>query len=204
LARPSRTTRLGEALDIIQGLLSAKLQSYRGQHFRLDNARLFDRPKIKPRVIVAAGGPRAARLAATKADGLIATEPLADLIDTFKSAGGSGPRYAEVGMCWAEEEEEAQKTAHRYFRWSLTGWPVQAELPDTEGFAAASQHITPEMVAQQISCGPSLNKHLDAIEKFVKAGFDHIILVQIGRDQDYFLEAFHSKLAFELRGLKAA
>ena len=198
-----RHERLGEALDIIQGLLSDKLHSYHGKYLRLDNARLFDRPKNKPRVVVAAGGPHAARLAAEKAEGLIATEPLVDLIDTFKSAGGSGPRYAEVGMCWAEKEEEAQKIAHRYFRWSLTGWPVQAELPDTHGFAAASKYITREMVAQQISCGPSTTKHLDAIEKFVKAGFDHIILVQIGPDQDYFLGAFQSKLALELRGLKA-
>jgi hypothetical protein len=39
-------------------------------------------------------------------------------------------------MWYAEREEDARQTAHRYFRWSVMGWPVQAELPDTEGFAA--------------------------------------------------------------------
>jgi G6PDH family F420-dependent oxidoreductase len=62
-----RHERLGEALDIIQGLLAGKITSYRGRHLQLDHAKLFDRPTRKPAVIVAAGGPEAARLAAEKA-----------------------------------------------------------------------------------------------------------------------------------------
>ena len=46
-------------------------------------------------------------------------------------AGGKGPRYAEVA-CVRQERGDARKTAHKYFRWSVTGWPVQAELPDTK------------------------------------------------------------------------
>ena len=49
-----RHERLSEALDIIQGLLAGKLTTYRGRHFQLDHAKLFDRPKRKPPVIVAA------------------------------------------------------------------------------------------------------------------------------------------------------
>lgn len=102
-------------------------------------------------------------------------------------------------MCYAEREEDAQKTAHRYFRWSVTGWPVMAELPDTDSFAAASRHLSPEMVAQLVSCGPSPDRHLEAISRYVQAGFDHIILVQIGPDQDAFLEFFERELASGLR-----
>ncbi len=85
---------------------------------------------------------------------LIATEPRAELVDAFVAAGGTGPRYAEVAMCYAKREEDAQKTAHHYFRWSLAGWPVMAELPDTKGFAAASKTVSPAAVAEQVSCGP--------------------------------------------------
>jgi hypothetical protein len=122
----------------------------------------------------------------------MATEPRKDLVEAF---GRKGPRYAEVAMCCAKREDDARQTAHRYFRWSLTGWPVQAELPDTKGFEAASKHIPPEAVAEKISCGPSAEQHLEAIGKFIKAGFDHIILVQIGPDQDYFLDLFKRELA---------
>jgi G6PDH family F420-dependent oxidoreductase len=197
--RGERHERLAEAVDIIQGLLAGTLTNYQGGYFVLDNARLFDRPHVKPPVVIAAGGARAARIAARKGDGLIATEPRADLVEAFNSTGGSGPRYAEVSMCYGKQEEEAQQTAHRYFRWSITGWPVMAELPDTDSFASATRHLSPETVAQKVSCGPSVERHLQAIDRYIQAGYDHIILTQIGPDQDGFVEFFERELAPNLR-----
>jgi G6PDH family F420-dependent oxidoreductase len=199
-----RHERLAEAVDIIQGLLTGELTNYRGKYFQLDHARLYDRPDTKPAVAIAAGGTQAARLAGRKGDGLVTTEPRADLIEAFAGAGGSGARYAEVAICHAEREEDARATAHRYFRWSVTGWPVQAELPDTEGFAAASEHVTPETVAQTVSCGPSPERHLEAVDRYVQAGYDHIILLQIGPDQDRFIDLFERELAPALRDRSAA
>ena len=199
-----RHERLSEALDIIQGLLSGKLTSYRGQHFQLDHAKLFDRPKRKLPVIVAAGGPDAGRLAGEKADGLIVREPEKELIKAFTAGGGKGPRYAEVAMCCGADEDKAAKTAHRYFRWSLAGWPVLAELPHDEAFAAASEHVSVETIGEEISCGPSADRHLEAIHEFTAIGCDHIILTQIGPDQDFFFELFERKLAPALRAKKAA
>jgi G6PDH family F420-dependent oxidoreductase len=197
--RIERRERLAEAIDIIQGLLAGTLTNYRGRHFQLDHTRLFDRPKRKPAVAVAAGGIEAARLAGEKADALVATEARPELVGAFAAAGGSGPRYAEVALCYAEREDEARRTAHRYFRWSLAGWPVMAELPDTEGFAAASKHVTPEAVAAQITCGPSPERHLEAIRRYVDAGYDHIILVQVGPEQAKFVDFFERELALILR-----
>jgi G6PDH family F420-dependent oxidoreductase len=191
-----RHERFLEAIEIIQGLLTGELSNYRGKYLQLDNAKLYDRPARKPPVVIAAGGPKAARFASEKGDGLMATEPRKDLVEAF---GRRGPRYAEVAMCCARKEDDARAAAHKYFRWSLTGWPVQAELPDPKGFAAASQHIAPEAVAAKISCGPSAAKHLEAVRKFTEAGFDHIVLVQIGPDQDYFFDLFKRELAPALR-----
>ena len=74
-----------------------------------------------------------------------------------------------------------------------------AELPDTDSFAAASRHVSPGIVAQFISCGPSPDRHLEAVNRYIRAGFDHIILVQIGPDQDRFFEFFERELASALR-----
>jgi alkanesulfonate monooxygenase SsuD/methylene tetrahydromethanopterin reductase-like flavin-dependent oxidoreductase (luciferase family) len=87
----------------------------------LDDAKLYDRPDRAPAIIGAAGGPEAARLAARKADGMITTVPQADLIEAFRAAGGRGPLYAEVPMCYAASEQKAREIAHRYHRWSLAG-----------------------------------------------------------------------------------
>jgi G6PDH family F420-dependent oxidoreductase len=194
-----RHERFREAIDIIQGLLRGEISTYRGRHLQLENARLYDRPSTRPPVVIAAGGPRAARIAAEKADGLMATEPRRDLVEAY---GCKGPRYCEVAMCCDRSEEAAARTAHKYFRWALTGWPVMAELPDARGFEAATAQISPQVVAEKISCGPSAEKHLAAIRKYVKAGFDHIILVQIGPNQEAFFELFQRELAPALRAAK--
>jgi hypothetical protein len=55
------------------------------------------------------------------------------------------------------------------------------------------------MVAQQVSCGPSPERHLEALEKYRKAGFDHLILTQVGPDQAGFVEFFERALAPALR-----
>ena len=196
----SRHERFVEAIEIIQGLLDGSLHNYAGKHFNLDDAKLYDRPSTKPPVIVAAGGPQAAQLAGKTADGLMATEANKEIVAAYQEAGGKGPRYAEVGLCLGRDEKMARHTAHKYFRWSVTGWPVQAELPNPKGFAAASAHVSEAQVAEKIPCGPSIERHVQAIEKFIAAGFDHIVLTQIGPEQDYFLEVFEKELGPALRG----
>jgi G6PDH family F420-dependent oxidoreductase len=194
-----RHERFSEALDIILGLLSGELTDYRGSYLTLDTAKLYDLPTKKLPVVVAAGGPQAAKLAAEKAHGLMATTAEKELVDAYRTSGGTGPRYAEVSLCAGKSEEAAKETAHKYFRWAVTGWPVQAELPDTKGFKAASSHVAPETVAKQITCGPSPKRHLEAIQKYIEAGFDHIVLTQIGTEQEYFLNMFERDLAPALR-----
>jgi hypothetical protein len=76
---------------------------------------------------------------------------------------------------------------------------VQAELPNTRGFEAATKHVTPEVVAQQVTCGPSAEMHLKSITKFIEAGYDHIILTQVGPQQAEFIAFFERELAPALR-----
>jgi G6PDH family F420-dependent oxidoreductase len=199
-----RHERLREAVAIIQGLLGEELSTYSGRHFRLDHAKIFDRPSKKPPVILAAGGDDAAALAGEACDRLIVTEPKKELLAAYKKAGGKGPRYAEVAVCYANSKADAEKTAHKYFRWSVAGWPVLAELPHEEAFAAASEHVPVEAVAETVACGPTVDDYLAAIGKYTKAGCDRIILNQVGPDQDAFFAFFEAKLGPALRVRKAA
>ena len=95
-----RQERLEEAIDVIRLLFSGETCSHRGEYFELDRARIFDLPDEPPPIVVAAGGPRAARIAGEKADGLIATEPSHEITSAYRDAGGEGPRCAEIGVCW--------------------------------------------------------------------------------------------------------
>ena len=59
-------------------------------------------------------------------------------------------------------------------------------------------------MAEKITCGPSAERHLKAVRRYIDAGFDHIVLTQIGPEQDYFLELFEKEFAPALHGKKKA
>ena len=199
-----RHDRLSEAYDIIRGLLDGTLRNYRGAYFTLDGAKLFDRPDRPVPIVGAAGGPQAARLAGRKADGLITTVPERELVEAYASVGGRGPKYAEVALCYAASEDKARDTVYRYYRWSMLGGGANTELPDTEAFAGASSHIPLEAVAESVSCGPSPDRHLDSIRTYLDAGYDHVILTQLGPEQDAFFQFFERELRPRLRHREAA
>ena len=83
-------------------------------------------------------------------------------------------------MSFDQDEKAARSRAHQQFRWFAGGWKVNAELPGTAGFAAASESVTEDEVAEQIPCGSDVDRHLEAIAKFADAGFTHLALVQVG------------------------
>jgi G6PDH family F420-dependent oxidoreductase len=193
-----RQERLGEAVEIIRLLFSGETCSYRGRQLALADARLFDRPETPPQILVAAGGPRAARLAGELADGLIATEPKHQVVQAYRAAGGRGPRMAEIGVCWARSERDALQTIHRYARWNALGWPVLPELPNTSSFAAATEGVRPEDAAKNVAHGPDPKRFLESIREFESAGFDELLLHQIGPDQKGFMRFFQEELRPEL------
>lgn len=189
-----RHERLTEALDIINLLWRGGYQSYEGKHLQLEDAQVFDLPGKLPVIAVAAGGKDAAELAATHGSGLFATEPRSDLVETYRAAGGDGPRYAEIPMAWAPTVDAAVSAAHETSRWALTGWKVMAELPNPVNFEAASEHIRPEDVRAQFVVGPDPAPYVERVETYKKAGFDHLVLQNAGPDPDGFLDFFAKEL----------
>lgn len=196
-----RHERLREALEIIRLLWSGGYHSYQGKHLQLDDARVFDLPETLPVIAVAASGSESARLAAELGNGLFATEPKATIIEHFQQAGGDGPRYAEVPMAWANDDDQAIKAAWESSRWALTGWKVMSELPNPVNFEAASALIDAGDIADHFSVGPDPAVHVEAARPYVDAGFDHIVLHNAGPDPDGFLNFFERELADRLRGL---
>ncbi|WP_433718255.1 TIGR03557 family F420-dependent LLM class oxidoreductase [Actinoplanes sp. CA-051413] len=196
-----RHERLREALEIIKLLWQGGYQSYEGKHLQLEDARVFDLPDQLPVIAVAAGGKSAAAMAAELGDGLFATEPRADLVESYTGAGGSGPRYAEVPMAWAPTEEAGIQEVLKTTRWALTGWKVMSELPNPVNFDAASQTVREEDVRGQFALGPDAEPYVAAVKKYTEAGFDHIVLQNAGPDPEGFIDFFQKDLHDKLQRL---
>lgn len=198
-----RHEMLEDALHIIRPLLAGDTVTHRGRHLSTEAAKLWDLPAEPPPIGVAVSGPASCRLAGEQADVMIAVEPKAELGEMFDAAGGAGkPRIGQVGLSFDIDEQAARKRAREQFRWFLGGWPVMAELPGPAGFAAASETVTEDDVAAQVPCGPDVSAHVEAVRKFVDAGFTHVAVVQIGGEhQGPFFEWAASDLLPALRAL---
>ena len=189
-----RQDMLEEAIEIIRKLWEGKLVSHRGTHFEVENARLYTLPDQPPPLYVAGTGDTSASLAASRGDGLIGTAPQKEFIQSYRDAGGSGPRYGQLHVCWAEREDQARKTA-------LEVWPnvaipgeLSQELPLPQHFEEAAQTITEEMVAELVPCGPDPETHLAQLRKFVDAGYDHVFVHQIGDDQEQAIDFYRREI----------
>ncbi len=200
---PERHKMLAEAIDICRLLWLGDFCSHKGDYFELGHARLFDIPDLPVPIVVGVSGPASVRLAAEKADGIMATEPNPELIEGFKSRiDHPAPCYTEVVLAYAPTEEEAMKLAKDRFAFSALGWAVNTELPGPKNFEAAVKFVRPEDLAKTIALGPDVERHVTAIRKYADAGFDHLALIGIGPDQAAFINFFERELRPRLDSLQ--
>jgi len=192
-----RHAMMGEAIDIFRALWTGEVQTWKGAHFEIDHAHLYDVPDRPIPVVVGVSGPDGLDLAAEKADGVMATEPKAELVKGFRDKAGArskGPAYAEATVAYAASEAEGLKLAHERFRFGALGWSVLSELPSVQAFEAACEFVRPDDMKDSVSVGPDPDAHVKLVRKYAKAGFDHIVLTCPGPDQAGFIRFFQEKL----------
>ena len=128
-----RREMLAEAVSVIRQLWQGGSQSHYGIFYEVENAQIYTLPEVLPEIYVAAGGEQAAELAGEIGDGLIATSPDKELVQTFQTSGGKGkPRYGQVSVCYARTEKSAQETA-------LKWWPNAAIQGEAQPGTSASR-----------------------------------------------------------------
>lgn len=189
-----RLAMLEEALELIRELWKGESTTFRGEYYLVEDATIFDPPPGEVPIVMASFGENSARKAARIADGLWTTGTGDDVIADYKDAGGDGPVYSQLTLCWAEDEEEAVETAHRL--WPNTALPGQLaqDLRTPFHFEQAVELVTPEMIRESMSCGPDPDPTIEAAAKAIEAGVDNLYFQQVGPDQDGFLEFWDREL----------
>lgn len=184
-----RHEMLSEALEIIRALFDGGYVNFSGRHFRVDSAKLWDRPQRRVPIGVAVSGEQSVQRFAAVADAMIAVTPNAALCRSWDTAGGGYRKIGLLPVCWDTDRSAAIQRAHQQFRWFAGGWKVNAELPGPAAFAAATQFVRPDDVAAKIPCGPDIEPIVSAVSTFAEAGYTDLALVQIGGEQhqsDFF------------------
>jgi coenzyme F420-dependent glucose-6-phosphate dehydrogenase len=185
---PERLAMLEEAISVIRELWTGEEVNHSGAFYEVENARLYDAPAVNPPIVVSAFGTHAARLAARIGDGLWTTGISEETIATWRDAGGRGPVYSQLDLCWLDDHGAALDVAHT--KWRNSGVPGQLsqDLPTTAHFEMASSIVRPDDLAESIIIGRDRDRLAAEVARAVDAGIDHLYFHQIGDHQRGFLD----------------
>ena len=118
----------------------------------------------------------------------------------FEEGGnGSRPKYGQLTVCWADDEATARKIAHEWWPTAALGGELSQELPMPAHFEQATQDVTEEQVAESVVCGNDASRHLEQIQAYIDAGFDHVYIHQVGPDQQGFFQFYEREILPEFR-----
>lgn len=201
---PAPEVRLGmleEAVEVMRRLWSGETIDHEGQHYRVENARLFDPPDDTLPVIVSGFGRRSAELAARIGDGLWTSGSTSELIDHFHAEGGTGPRYGQIHVCVGSDVDECRGTVHEVWPNAAMPGQIPQELPTWTHFEQVASLVDIDAATDGIPCGPDPEPVLEAVRGYVDAGYSHVYLHQIGPDQGALFDLWDGELGAAVRDL---
>jgi coenzyme F420-dependent glucose-6-phosphate dehydrogenase len=190
-----RAAMLEEAVAIIRELWRGETVDHRGEHFTVDNARIYTLPDEAPPIIVAAGAAKAAELAGRIGDGLINYMADRSIVDAFDAAGRGGrPHYLQVNVCWNEDEAEARRLAHRLVPTVALKGELGNLLPTPTHFEETVTMLDEDAVAEVVVCGPDPERHIERIRAGIDAGYENVHVYQVGPDQEGFFRFYEREV----------
>jgi G6PDH family F420-dependent oxidoreductase len=200
----ARLAMLEEAVDLIRRLWTGEEITHRGEHYVVENARLYSLPDHPPPVMVSGFGSKSTDLAARIGDGFISTKPERDLVGRYRSARGRGPASAGLKICWGPNRDECARLAHS--RWRSSGVPgeLSQHLATPALFEQASSLVTVESIAEKMPCGSAIEPIVNAVQKYADAGYDRVYIHQIGSNQSDFFRFFDHELGAALASVGAS
>jgi G6PDH family F420-dependent oxidoreductase len=189
-----RLEMLEEAVEVIRLLWQGGFHSHRGRHYRVSHARLYDLPAEPPPILISGFGPKSIDLAARIGDGYVTVGPDEEAVKRFRSQSKGTLVQGGLKVCWSEDAQKARQTAHRVWPTEALPGELAQVLPSPRHFEQACELVTEEMATADIPCGPDVDEHVEAIEAYVKAGFDEVYINQIGPEQDAFFAAYREHI----------
>ncbi len=198
-----RRSQLREAVEVVRRLWTGESVTHRGEHYLVEDARIFDVPPGEVPIVVSGFGPESTKLAAEIGDGFWTTGPDGDPVERYRSAGGTGPVWSQVTFCWAPDRDEAVERAHRL--WPNTSVPGQLsqDLRTVLHFEQATSNVTPDDIAGSLPCGPDVGPIVDSVRAAVDGGITHLYLHQIGDPADGFYDVWDAEIRPELDKLQS-
>jgi coenzyme F420-dependent glucose-6-phosphate dehydrogenase len=205
-----RLGRLREAVELIRRLWGEERVTFEGRYYRTRLATVYDRPGEPIPILIAAGGPRAARFVGEAGDGFITTSgkprelyaaKLLPALEQGARAAGRDPatleRMMEIKVSY--DHDVARAAADCAF-WAVLALPGEHKQgiddPVELERLAAEEHVRAE--SRFIVTGDP-DEAVERIGEYVELGFRHLVFHSPTADQPRFLRAFGADVLPRLR-----
>ena len=198
-----RNQQLFEAHGIIKRLLKGERVSHKGAVWAKD-AQLYTLPGSVPFISTAAVTEKTAGWLGTWADGLTTIhkpyEELKATVGAFEKGGGKGkPKYLKVQLSYSRTYGEALEGAYDQWRTNVLPYEHLDDYSLPEEFDKAAENITREEVAKMVHISTDPKELVEWIRQYADMGFESIILHNVNREQELFIEDFGNYVLPELK-----
>jgi coenzyme F420-dependent glucose-6-phosphate dehydrogenase len=177
-------------LEAITRLWAGETVTMDGGWFALKNAKLWTVAERRPRLIVSAFGPDAAKIAARWGDGIWTLgdpEQVPEILDAYRSACSDlnkepGEIILQSGMAWAQDREAAIAGAKR---WKPTQLPelYTDDISDQDEMQrlADEQMSDEEFATEGFIVSEDVDEHIERVREIAGLGATTVCLQLIGQ-----------------------
>jgi coenzyme F420-dependent glucose-6-phosphate dehydrogenase len=193
-----RNERLKECYDIIKRLLKGEHVTHYG-HVTVEDAKIYSLPEHQPLIVGAAVTKETAQWMGSWTEGLLTVhkpvDELKDFIAAYRKNGGEGkPIYLKVQLSYAATDDLACTNAYDQWRTNIFQGKVLGDLWKVEHFDALGEFVKMDDVKENVLISSDVKQHIDWLKQYDDLGFDMIILHDVGRNQEEFINVFGDKV----------
>ncbi len=202
-----RNARMNESLEIMRRLLDGEKLTFRGDFYETDRAKLYSPPIGSVPILMAAGGPKSAKLAGQKAQGVVTSvkdpaETIERVIDPVRRAASDLGRPHPIILTtrwslFAENEDEAWEAL---FPWRGLRAPGRLEAVDPQTLRKRADKLPRSEVLGRYSQVTSANEILAVYRPLVDELDADIVTFQMASlDQPALIELLGSAVLPQFR-----
>jgi coenzyme F420-dependent glucose-6-phosphate dehydrogenase len=205
-----RRDRLREAIHLMNKLWTEDRVTWTGQFYKTESATIYDKPKNKVPIWVAASGPLAAAMAGQIADGFIVTSGKAPTLYTELSGkAGEGlqrsnrtedalEKMIEVKVSFDTDANEAKELTRHWAALALSP-EEKMGVEDPIEMERRADALPLDRAAGRWIVGSDPEEQVERIRPYVELGFTHLVFHAPGPDQARFLKLYAERVLPLLR-----
>ena len=205
-----RRDRLREAVRLINKLWTEDRVTFEGQFYRTDRATIYDKPKQKVPIWIAASGPLAAAMAGQIAEGFICTsgknpQLYVDLLGKVEEGlvrtgrqGAGLEKMIEVKVSFDTDANEAKELTRHWAALALSP-EEKTGVEDPIEMERLADALPLDRAASRWIVSSDPEEQVEKIRPYVELGFRHLVFHAPGPDQARFLKLYAEQVLPRLR-----